>query len=174
MLALAKAKDPWTVVNCSFLCFTGKRIRSLHRYMYSVPTTVSRKSCIFHFEVDLERALRHWLDSEDCPQAAIPTIDPSTTSECGSSDASVEPAGMHLAVSKCIGAHKEFHYQEILALVVKKIKQGETVPVTCRVQREPLKQPSWLTCHCLWMQSEWSVGEDWLCFTCSMMQYTKQ
>ena len=31
MLALAKAKDPWTVINCSFLCFTGKRIRSLHR-----------------------------------------------------------------------------------------------------------------------------------------------
>ena len=94
-----------------------------------------------------------WLDSEDCPQVAIPSIDPSTTSEGGSSDASVEPAGMHLVLFKCIGAQKEFHYQEILALVVKKIKQGETVPVTCRVQKS--KQPSWLPCHCLWVQSEW-------------------
>ena len=58
-------------------------------------------------------------------------------SESGSSDASVEPAVMHLVVFKCIEAHKEFHYQEILALVVKKIKQGEPVPVTCRVQKEP-------------------------------------
>jgi len=68
---------------------------------------------------------------------AIPSIDPSTTSEGGSSDASVEPAGMYLVLFKCIGAQKEFHYQEILALVVKTIKQGETVPVTCRVQKEP-------------------------------------
>lgn len=66
---------------------------------------------------------------------AVPSIDPSATSDSSDSDADVIPAITHSVVFKCIGAQKEIHYQEILALVAKKIKQGETVPV--RVQKEP-------------------------------------
>ena len=38
-------------------------------------------------------------------------------------------------VFKCIGSLKELLYQEILPVVTKKIKQGETVPV--RIRKEP-------------------------------------
>ena len=41
----------------------------------------------------------------------------------------------HSVVFKCMGCLKEFRYQEILALVSKKIKDGECVPVELR--KEP-------------------------------------
>ena len=45
------------------------------------------------------------------------------------------PSIYHSLTFKCIGQLKEFRYQELLAIVSKKIKQGEVVPV--KLQKEP-------------------------------------
>lgn len=84
-----------------------------------------------------------WLEEEeqsDEPQSKS-DIDSSKTlpgdsSPESSSDSEDEvPAITHSVVFKCIGAHKEFHYQELLALAAKKIRDGEIVPV--RLREEP-------------------------------------
>ncbi len=45
------------------------------------------------------------------------------------------PAITHSVVFKCIGAHKESRYREVLALVAKKQREDGTVPD--RIQKEP-------------------------------------
>ena len=60
------------------------------------------------------------------------SYDSSTSSQ--SDDDSV-PAITHTVIYKCIGAHKEKHYQEILAIAGRKHENGIKVPV--KLQPEP-------------------------------------
>ena len=59
----------------------------------------------------------------------------SSSGSCSDSDIDDLPTITHTVVFKCIGSSKELHYQEILALAAKKLKEGETVPV--QLQKEP-------------------------------------
>lgn len=61
-----------------------------------------------------------------------PTHDSSTSSH--SDDDSV-PAITHAVIFKCIGAHKEKRYQEILAIASRKYENGIKIPV--KLQPEP-------------------------------------
>lgn len=49
----------------------------------------------------------------------------------GSNDGETDtgPSITHSVVFKCIGTHKEAHYQELLSLVAKRMREGGTVPV---------------------------------------------
>ena len=61
----------------------------------------------------------------DSPTPPPISYDSSTSSEL---DDSV-PAITHSVIFKCIGAHKEIHYQEILAAANRKLEKGTKVPV---------------------------------------------
>ena len=90
-----------------------------------------------------------WLDPTDCTSPSIsdsegdasPRNDVDLTSdEIGSDEPITDevPTITHSVVFKCIGSHKEHHYQELLSLANKKIKDGSTVPV--KLQPEPDNQ----------------------------------
>ena len=73
-------------------------------------------------------------DTDDCRETDGATIATSTKPDSSDSDDDIS-AITHSVVFKCIGCLKEYRYQEILAIVAKKIRQGETVPV--KLQKEP-------------------------------------
>lgn len=73
---------------------------------------------------------------EDSHQRDAPAVNTSSSNpDSSDSDDDAIPPITHSVVFKCIGSLKELRYQEILPVVAKKIKQGETVPV--RIQKEP-------------------------------------
>ena len=74
-------------------------------------------------------------DSERCSESdtCLSTNGMSDGSNDEVTDAA--PSITHSVVFKCIGTHKEAHYQDVLSLVAKIMKEGRTVPV--RLQKEP-------------------------------------
>ena len=63
--------------------------------------------------------------------------DAKSTGTDSSSDDDV-PAITYSVVFKCIGSHKELHYQEVLSQANKRIREGLIVPV--KLQLEPNNQ----------------------------------
>ncbi len=112
-------------------------------------------------ENQLGASMQTWtgaLHDDDYPQ-----IDPgsgtSNTSDSNVDDDGI-PAITHSVVFKCIGAHKEGWYQDVLALAAKKRRERETVPVRVQEEQNNPVDARAIAFMYVVVQSEWSVGED--------------